>query len=265
MAAGIEIIDWANITEEANLEELKYRQEIQDYDEDHVKAWMDQKQLLKIILALRREGITFEGRIAELGAGHCWLAAELSKLEDVEHIYAVEFSRRMLEENAVKTIEYLRGIFDKISLVVGDFHDLKFEDKSLDMILFDASLHHVRDYPKVLGECHRCLRDGGRIVAPREAYLLPFRNYMQKGDVVIKRTKDELWSVDKDNITENKFSKRGYRNLLAKHGFRARIKPYFIPKGKFGIEFPAWFQAYSPLRFLNGYFYCTLCIEAVKR
>ena len=83
----------------------------------------------------------------------------------------------MLEENVVKKIEFLGGIFDKISLVVGDFHD-------------------VRDYPKVLGECYRCLRDGGRIVVPREAYLLPFRNYMQKDDMVIKRSKDELWSID---------------------------------------------------------------------
>ena len=47
MPDNIDIIDWANITEEANLEELKYRQEIQDYDEDRVKAWMDQKQFLR--------------------------------------------------------------------------------------------------------------------------------------------------------------------------------------------------------------------------
>lgn len=52
--------------------------------------------------------------------------------------------------------------FKKVD-IVADAHDLPFEDNSIDKIIIEASIEHVSDPNKVIGEIHRVLKPQGLI------------------------------------------------------------------------------------------------------
>ncbi|MDH5442316.1 MAG: class I SAM-dependent methyltransferase [Candidatus Nomurabacteria bacterium] len=85
-----------------------------------------------------------KGDILELGAGSCKFSAELSKIQDVKSITAVEFSKAMLTKVAPRVVLHLGGDISKIRFVVTDMHKSStFSDKKYDVILFHSALHHV--------------------------------------------------------------------------------------------------------------------------
>lgn len=117
---------------------------------------------------VERCGVRFRGRILEIGAGACWLSAELSKLPEVEAIVATDFSRTLLREQAPRVFEVLQARAGKITRTPGDFHRLDFPDAVFDFVVGSAVLHHAVDVARVLREVRRVLKPGGRFVAIRE-------------------------------------------------------------------------------------------------
>ena len=53
---------------------------------------------------------------------------------------------------------------NQITFVEGDIESLPFEDQSADLFLSYWGLHCVADPEQAIGEAHRCLRPGGRLV-----------------------------------------------------------------------------------------------------
>jgi SAM-dependent methyltransferase len=117
---------------------------------------------------VERCGVQFRGRILEIGAGACWLSAELSKLPSVEALIATDFSRKLLLEQAPRVFELLQAQAAKITRMPGDFHRLDFPDDSFDFVVCSAVLHHAVDVVQVLREVRRVLKPGGQLVAIRE-------------------------------------------------------------------------------------------------
>jgi SAM-dependent methyltransferase len=115
-----------------------------------------------------RCGLRFHGRILEIGAGVCWLSAELSKIPAVEEIIATDFSPALLRDVAPKILRLRRAVAAKITRMPGDFHRLDFPDDSFDFVVCSAVIHHAVDVVRVLREVKRVLRPGGRFVAIRE-------------------------------------------------------------------------------------------------
>jgi len=113
-------------------------------------------------------GIEFFGRILEIGAGGAWLSAELSRQPRVVEIVAIDFSQRLLREQAPKVFALLNANVAKITRMPGDFHQLDFASDYFDFVVSSAVLHHADNIVQVLREVKRVLKPGGQFVAIRE-------------------------------------------------------------------------------------------------
>jgi len=88
-------------------------------------------------------------------------------------------------------LEWIDGYLDKVNYivvdkvadynpdVVGDIHDLPFEDNSLDAVICMAVLEHVEEPQKAVKEMYRVLKPGGYcfIYAPFLFYYHPMKDY----------------------------------------------------------------------------------------
>ncbi len=64
-----------------------------------------------------------------------------------------------------KLIEHACRSYPGIEFSVGDITATEFDDESFDVITLCGALHHFPDMCQVLGECHRVLKPGGRLLA----------------------------------------------------------------------------------------------------
>ncbi len=119
----------------------------------------------------RKCGITFRGRILEIGAGAAWFSAELSKLPRVVEVVATDSSPKLLKEQAPKTFNLLRAHENKITRMPADACNLDFPDKYFDFVVCAAVLHRAVSMLMVLREAKRVLKPGGQLVAVREPVL----------------------------------------------------------------------------------------------
>jgi ubiquinone/menaquinone biosynthesis C-methylase UbiE len=110
-------------------------------------------------------------RVLDLAAGIGWTSALLSKMPNVSRVDAVEISKHrlcVLFQHAVKMLE---GDGSKIYRYLGSFYEMKFPDKSIDIIYMSQAFHHADSPLKLLVECDRVLSDEGRIILVGEHYI----------------------------------------------------------------------------------------------
>ena len=104
-------------------------------------------------------------RVLEIGfgTGHCLVALALG-VGPTGKIRGIDLSDSMVEL-ARKTLAH-EGMLARVELGCGDASSLPYPDSSLDAVLmcFTLELFDTREIPKVLRECKRVLRPGGRIV-----------------------------------------------------------------------------------------------------
>jgi ubiquinone/menaquinone biosynthesis C-methylase UbiE len=112
--------------------------------------------------------IQFQGRILEVGAGGCWLSAELSRLPRVVEVISTDLSPRLLKEYAPKVFKALKANAAKITRTPADYHKLGFPANYFDFVVCSAALHDSTNIVQVLREVKRVLKPGGRLVAIRE-------------------------------------------------------------------------------------------------
>ncbi len=115
-----------------------------------------------------RCGLTFRGRVLEIGAGGAWFSAELSKLPNVVEVTASDCSPKPLREQAPKVFKLLRANTAKITRIPGDVHKLDFPRNHFDFVVSSAVLYQVPNLVQALREIKRVLKPGGKFVAIRE-------------------------------------------------------------------------------------------------
>lgn len=98
-------------------------------------------------------------RIADLGAGNCWMSYRLSLRG--HHVCAFDILTDSLDGLAAGAHYQSRASFPRIH---AEFDNLPLADASLDLAIYNASIHYSTDYRRTLSEVRRCLSRGGSVV-----------------------------------------------------------------------------------------------------
>lgn len=94
-------------------------------------------------------------RIADLCCGTGEIAELLARNENVDKVFALDFSPEMLQ------IAKTKRKSGKISFIEGDCTNLPFESSSLDGCTLGFGLRNFENYEKVVSEIARVLKNGG--------------------------------------------------------------------------------------------------------
>ena len=140
----------------------------------HGQALRDYSQFEQLIHGalsfLKKSGHPAGGIAVDMGSGTGVGACILSRLDEVEKVFAVEFSEYFVEKVMPLVFEKYNADIEKLQRVVSDFNCLKVEDHSLGIILDIDSFHHSEDLDRTLQECQRALSQDGVIIAIDRAW-----------------------------------------------------------------------------------------------
>lgn len=142
------------------------------------------------------------GYCAELGAGSCGLSVCLSRLDSVNRITSIDISMMRMHKMIDLSAAVLGGNKGKIEPIACDFNgSLPFDDGELDLVVFDAALHHTRSMWITLEECNRVLKKGGILIAQRESYLGALRskaqlNYLLRSPEVAAKVSENMYLLE---------------------------------------------------------------------
>jgi SAM-dependent methyltransferase len=170
----------------------------------------------------QRCGLQFRGRILEIGAGSCWLSAELSKFPAVEEIVATDFSPKLLKEQAPRIFALRKAAVGKITRMCADFHQLDFAENDFDYVVCSAVLHHAVDVVQVLRETKRVLRPGGQFVAIREP-VWPF--------IRLKSRSKTQTRLIESGVNEHFYTLTEYIRFFREAGLALRVEPVNLDSG----------------------------------
>lgn len=95
--------------------------------------------------------------ILDLGAGNCWLSNRLA-------LRGYDVAALDLMVNDFDGLGCYKFYETKFMPVQAEFDSLPFPDKSVDAVVFNASLHYSMDYKTTLAESLRTLKDAGLLV-----------------------------------------------------------------------------------------------------
>ena len=122
------------------------------------------------------EDMFFGKTVVDIGCGAAGKTLYFASF-GVEHIYGVD-----LLDNYKQTAESLAlevNLADKFTFVVNDAVKLPFADSSIDTIVLNDTMEHV-DWPeKILLECLRVLKKGGRVFLNFPTYYHPYGSHLQ--------------------------------------------------------------------------------------
>jgi SAM-dependent methyltransferase len=147
---------------------------IEDGNYEKFLNYLDSSKLLSEYQRSEKFIEEFSGKsikVVDLAAGIGWTSALLSKLPYVNEVHAVEISKHRLGSLFEHCIKLLKGDSEKIYRHLGSFYDLKFDDKSIDIIYLVQGFHHADKPLKLIYECDRVLKDGGRIILVGEYFI----------------------------------------------------------------------------------------------
>ena len=114
--------------------------------------------------------------VLEIGFGTGHILAELANaVGPTGKVFGIDISEKMLDH--ARGVLSNKGLIDWVSLDCGDAESLPYGDDSLDGIFmcFTLELFDTPDIPKVLAECKRVLRPGGRLAAARREGRHPIK------------------------------------------------------------------------------------------
>jgi ubiquinone/menaquinone biosynthesis C-methylase UbiE len=156
--------------------------------------------------------------LLEIGFGTGHILAELADaVGPTGRVTGIDISENMLAYAQDHLNQ--KGLIDQVSLDCGDAEQLPYSDDSMDGVFmcFTLELFDTPDIPKVLAECKRVLRPGGRIVVVavskegKEGFILHafqwthrhFPNLMDCRPIYVRRALEAMGFVIEESLTES--------------------------------------------------------------
>jgi demethylmenaquinone methyltransferase/2-methoxy-6-polyprenyl-1,4-benzoquinol methylase len=156
--------------------------------------------------------------LLEIGFGTGHILAELANaVGPTGKVFGIDISENMLAH--ARDLLINKGLMDWVSLDCGDAERLPYGDGSMDGIFmcFTLELFDTPDIPKLLAECQRVLRPGGRIVVVavskegKEGFVIQafewthrhFPNLMDCRPIYARRALEARGFVIDDSLTQS--------------------------------------------------------------
>jgi SAM-dependent methyltransferase len=98
-------------------------------------------------------------RIADVGAGNCWLSHRLALRGHLP--VGIDILTDPLDGLGAGRHYQKSASFPRVN---AEFDDLPIKSGSLDLAIYNASIHYSTDYRRTLAETRRCLRPDGRFL-----------------------------------------------------------------------------------------------------
>lgn len=253
-------------TEAASLSELDWRERRQPAD--YARQGTTQAAAYKraIVSGARlamyddlHRRFAFRGAVLEIGAGSCWMASLLSRERTVERIYAVDYSRHLLNVTAPEIMQWLEARPEKITRVLADFYRVDFPPETFDFVVVDSTLHHATDLTRLLKSLVRMMKQEGVLLALREPVLPAWRPGLRQSFAATERA---------NGAVENMYSKDEWRRHFRAAGLDVIFRPQFVTGGLRDNPVKFFVRAalkLSPGRFLNGRLFSRYVLVGRKR
>jgi ubiquinone/menaquinone biosynthesis C-methylase UbiE len=102
-------------------------------------------------------------RLLDVGSGGGQHAVRIVQERPDLSVVGIDISSTMVKRS--RELARRANVADKVTFDLGDATDLKLDSDSFDAVYCAGPLKQVRDKSRVLRECHRVLRPGGRLLA----------------------------------------------------------------------------------------------------
>ena len=104
-----------------------------------------------------------DARVLDVGCGGGQHAVQIAERRKDLRVVGIDISTTMVRR--ARALAERAHVVDRVRFELGDAMDLKFESHSFDAVYCAGPLKQVPDKSRVLRECHRVLRPGGRLLA----------------------------------------------------------------------------------------------------
>lgn len=195
--------------------------------------WIEDKSDLKLIHFIQTEtnlqkcfedavvfSTQFEGgvhgHILDVGAGVAWTSALLSKLEKVDSVTAIDYSKHRLLKIAPIVFEQLNGDISKFKPIIGDFLNLDFKTLEFDIVLFCQSLYMFPSLDEVLARVSKLLVPGGIIMVVCERITPELSFFSVNG---LKRRLKRFLRKRVDSSGNYSYEDKEYRHAIVNASF----------------------------------------------
>jgi ubiquinone/menaquinone biosynthesis C-methylase UbiE len=180
-------------------------------------------ELRKFVPFLTKKcGLEFRGRILEIGAGGCWLSAEISKLPKAVEVVATDFSPKLLKEKAPRILKLLEAQAAKITRTPADFHQLGFPKNHFDFVVSSGVLQNSVNIVQVLREAKRVLKPGGQFIAIREP-VWPLVKLKSRSKMVAK--------LVATGVNDRFYTLADYKEFFKQASFPLEVKRVNLSRG----------------------------------
>jgi SAM-dependent methyltransferase len=190
-----------------------------------------EKLVLGGIRFLKLMKIPFAGTAIDLGSGVGTVATIVSRLPEVQKVYAVEYSEQFVLKSMPVVFKHFKADETKIVRVVGDFNMFQLPDASVSLIVEVDSLHHAEDLDLTLRECARVLKPGGVILSVDRAWSdsLTQADLDAKLDVEYSAARKALWGIPANksfrrrDFGEHEYRIKDWLDHYNRNGFDAHV------------------------------------------
>lgn len=177
---------------------------------DSIAHWRRQADNFEYLVG--RLNLSGSESVLEIGAGRCWASAYLARKGC--QVVALDVVREVKAGGLETAAVYLNHGTPCFDRVLASMERLPFRERTFDVILSVASIHHSGLLDRVVAECGRILRAGGKLALTSEPCIRIFKE---------KRVQNEETEA---GINEHVYNLLDYRRAFEGAGLQAT---YYLP------------------------------------